>query len=593
MNTHKVEPPKRKIQIIDALPQRPFKIPKRTTRVDDEKHNTIPFGRLFKGQLEQYAIPPAIIDLELNDDDTSKFESIRENFGDARISSNVYIEKFSTLIHMEEAANSKHLATFDLQNVQISIHSRTSPIQLFKFSHGDYQKYYRAWRRGTIVAFTAKPTGSEVDTLQHNALKWIKEHNLFSILIGNPRYELTSPQKLDSEYSFQFCDELNEEQKNAVKYIVQADKDSNPFILFGPPGTGKTRTLVAAIAEIVAKRETAVLVCAQTNATCDEITERLLAVTHNISLFRMYARSYSKEKLSAKISTVCNFKAGEFQFPSLEYLYKYRIVVCTLLTAGFLVGARGDPNFNSSHFTHVFIDEAGCITEPVSMIPIAGLCTDYEKVNSVIVLAGDTKQLDAISLSKFAAKCGYQTSFMEYLQNSKPCYQLASQTNNMIQLTKNYRSHPEILKIPNIQFYDGLLEPKAGTGATHRFIGNDLLPNKEFPMIFDSVKGVCKQSPNSTTYYNEKEAEAVIEWVQKLLDKKCTGMEVTQRDIGIISPYHRQCEVIREDLINNGCPDITVGSAEVFQGQERPIMIISTVRTESDNLEFVTNPRVE
>lgn len=131
--------------------------------------------------------------------------------------------------------------------------------------------------------------------------------------------------------------------------------------------------MVAAIAEIVAKRETAVLVCAQTNAACDEITERLIAVSDNISLFRMYARSHNKEKLSAKVSTVSNFKAGEFQFPSLEYLYKYRIVVCMLLTACFLVGARGiDPNFNSSHFTHVFIDEDGCITEPVSMIPIAG-----------------------------------------------------------------------------------------------------------------------------------------------------------------------------------------------------------------------------
>lgn len=264
------------------------------------------FRRLSKGQFEQYAIPPAIIDLALNYDDTSKLpKSIHENLSDARISSNVYIEKFSTLIHMEEAANSKHLATFDLKNVQISIHSRTGHSQLFKFCHGDYHKYYRAWRKGTIDAFIVKSSESEVDTvisgqiyqidtyyilfkvlegfeelvclfgseahffnitfninrivyqLQHNALKWIKEHNLFSILIDNPRYELTSFQKLESEYryvisekkvlkltynyryyfsSLQFCNRLNEEQKNAVKHIVQADKDSNPFILFGPPG---------------------------------------------------------------------------------------------------------------------------------------------------------------------------------------------------------------------------------------------------------------------------------------------------------------------------------------------------------------------
>lgn len=131
--------------------------------------------------------------------------------------------------------------------------------------------------------------------------------------------------------------------------------------------------MIAAIAQIVAKKETNVLVCAQTNAACDELTERLLAVSENISLFRMYAKSHKKEKVSDKISTVCNFRDGEFQYPSLQYLYKYRIVVCTLVTAGFLVAAReADPNFNSSQFTHVFVDEAASITETLSLIPIAG-----------------------------------------------------------------------------------------------------------------------------------------------------------------------------------------------------------------------------
>lgn len=129
-------------------------------------------------------------------------------------------------------------------------------------------------------------------------------------------------------------------------------------------------------------------------------------------------------------------------------------------------------------------------------------------------------------------------------------------------------------------------------GATHRFVGNDLLQNKQFPMIFESVKGVCKQPKNSTSYYNEEENETVIKWVQKLMDLKNTGMKISEQDIGIISPYNRQCEVIQEDLINNGHANILVGSAEAFQGLERSIIIISTVRTESDDLGFVKNPRV-
>lgn len=198
-------------------------------------------------QLEEYEIPPDILDLEFNDNH-SRLKSIQENFHESRTSLDAYIGKFSALIHMEEAANSKHLAGFDLKNVQLSLHSH--PDKMFKFSHGDYQKYYRAWRKGTIDAFTAKKNGSQVETLisgkifkidthyilfkvddgfedlvcwfsgeaqlfkvsfninrivyqlQHNALMWIKEHGLFSILIDNPRYERTSTQKPEGEFRF-------------------------------------------------------------------------------------------------------------------------------------------------------------------------------------------------------------------------------------------------------------------------------------------------------------------------------------------------------------------------------------------------------
>lgn len=191
--------------------------------------------------LEDYTIPLDIIDLE--NGDISKLDSIIEKFANARISPSAYIQKFTALIHMEEAANTKHLETFKLKNVQIASHSNTCSRQIYKFSHGDYQKYYRAWKNKTIETFTAKPNGTELDLvvsgqiqqvdthyillkvlegaatlvawsggfnitfninrkvyqLQHNALKWIKEHNLFSILIDNPQYELTWPQKPETE----------------------------------------------------------------------------------------------------------------------------------------------------------------------------------------------------------------------------------------------------------------------------------------------------------------------------------------------------------------------------------------------------------
>lgn len=132
--------------------------------------------------------------------------------------------------------------------------------------------------------------------------------------------------------------------------------------------------MVAAIAEIARGSNNFVLALAHSNAACDELTARLLGVLRDGELFRLYAKSFDKDKLIAKIKPICNLENGEFQFPSLKYIYGFRVVVSTLLTAGCLVRARdADPDFDSGHFSHIFIDEAGCIHEPVSMIPIAGL----------------------------------------------------------------------------------------------------------------------------------------------------------------------------------------------------------------------------
>lgn len=171
-----------------------------------------------------------------------------------------------------------------------------------------------------------------------------------------------------------FSEALNEEQKLAVQHIVWGQNHSLPMILHGPPGTGKTRTLVAAIAEIVRGTNDFVLVMAHSNLACDEIAIRLLEVLRDGELIRIYAKSIKKEMVNIKIMPICNIRNGKFDFPSLAYLYQFRVVVSTLFTAGGFSRAREeDPAFNSGHFSRIIIDEAGCIHEPTSMIPIAGL----------------------------------------------------------------------------------------------------------------------------------------------------------------------------------------------------------------------------
>lgn len=98
-----------------------------------------------------------------------------------------------------------------------------------------------------------------------------------------------------------------------------------------------------------------------------------------------------------------------------------------------------------------------------------GLCSEHGKVNTKIVLAGDHKQLDAVTKSKYATKLGFKMSWMEYLMKSKKCYTRHPITKRydpdcIIVLTKNYRSHPAILHVPNQLFYDGTLEAKGDKG---------------------------------------------------------------------------------------------------------------------------------
>lgn len=209
-----------------------------------------------------------------------------------------------------------------------------------------------------------------------NALEWIKRHGLHSVLINNTKYDQVDysiTRENEQKFSCAYSETLNDEQKCAVQHIVWGKNHTIPILLHGPPGTGKTRTLVASIAEIVLGTTDNVLILAHSNAACDEIMMRLLEVLEPSYLFRLYAKSWKKESVNAKIMPNCNFYKSEFCFPSWEYLKRFRVLITTLLTSGCLVRSRGqDPDFDSGHYSRVFLDEAGCVHEPASMVPIAG-----------------------------------------------------------------------------------------------------------------------------------------------------------------------------------------------------------------------------
>lgn len=84
----------------------------------------------------------------------------------------------------------------------------------------------------------------------------------------------------------------------------------------------------------------------------------------------------------------------------------------------------------------------------------------------------------------------------------------------------------------------------------------------------------------------------VIKWIRKLSKTEWKGNKISTSDIGVVSPYKKQCALIRNELSNNGFKDVTVGTAEVYQGKEKQIIIISTVRT-GKPLGFITNEQVK
>lgn len=92
--------------------------------------------------------------------------------------------------------------------------------------------------------------------------------------------------------------------------------------------------------------------------------------------------------------------------------------------------------------------------------------------------------------------------------------------------------------------------------------------------------------------FNMKEVHVVIEYIKKLLVPGTVSKKpITQADIGVVTPYRLQCKIIGRECRKHDLKEVTIGTAEVFQGQERPVMIVSTVRSDGQ-LGFVKNPRV-
>ncbi|NWU07659.1 SDE3 helicase, partial [Cephalopterus ornatus] len=399
--------------------------------------------------------------------------------------------------------------------------------------------------------------------------------------------------------------QANKEQCRAVTHIVTGMSRPAPYLIFGPPGTGKTVTVVEAIKQVwTCFKDARILACAPSNSAADLLCQRLITDIAPRNIYRLIASSRNYKEVPTDIRPCCNWddEQSSYVYPSKEYLGRYRILVTTLVTAGRLVSANFAPGF----FSHVFIDECGHAVEPESVVAIAGLLTPMdEKTNPTggqLVLAGDPKQLGPVLTSPLAMEHGLGISLLERLMLHNPLYQKSGEEGYdpqfVTKLLCNYRSHEAILRIPNELFYDSELKACESDGPDVRnfYCNWEELPKKGFPIIFHGVCGEDQREEKSPSFFNTSEIEVLVDYLKKLLQnrgkKGCPT--VSPKEIGIISPYRKQVEKIRKaitslDPVLKKLADISqlkVGSVEEFQGQERRVILISTVRSFSTYLQF-------
>ncbi len=418
---------------------------------------------------------------------------------------------------------------------------------------------------------------------------------LREILLGEekPQFNVT---KLDLSAS-----PLNDSQKTALQKMVQAQ---DVGIIHGPPGTGKTTTLVQAIV-LAAHEEKQVLVTAPSNAAVDlladklsdqglrvlrighpaRVTEQSLSKTLDARIAQhrdyselrslrkrieqlrdmafKYKRKYGWAEKEQRRMLLEEAKVAKADADVLEFyivndlLQNSDVITCTL------VGAS-HPLLKGKRWKTVFIDEAAQALEPACWIAI-------QKAERVI-FAGDHQQLPPTIKSAEAARQGLATTLME------KC--IAQKNHAAAMLGIQYRMHEAIMNFSSQYFYQGQLH-------AHESVRSHHLPGQP-PVLFVDTAG-CGfaewQDPETLSRNNKEEGRLLLKMIENLIEQ--VGIDVWLDKcytLGIITPYSAQVEFLRQEAENS--PTLgaiahlaTINTVDAFQGQERDAIAVSFVRS--------------
>lgn len=424
--------------------------------------------------------------------------------------------------------------------------------------------------------------------MAHQALKRVKDYEGYLLdfedgsLSGNTD-EVIHKQFTEIEWMNKSVG-ANLAQSTAIRHIVNRTSFPSPYIVFGPPGTGKTSTLVEAVAQIVKLQpKSKVLITVNSNSACDEIGERLIKFVGANKMYRFYSPSFSKkmDRVNKKLKTCSNLKYGYHIQPSSEEIVSYNVIISTLVNAGRL------GKVSSNLFDYMFIDECASCSEPYVNIPLSIAMNKGKPFTPSIVLLGDPKQLGQIMRTFHSERFGFNISMMERVMNL-PKYKFGKDgfdPRYIVQLTDNFRSHHSILSYSNEQFYNSILKAKQTASIANFAVGWDMLPNKEYPIIFQA--SWTPSEMEGTSAFNTGDINFVKYYVGSMLKTGINGKRVSPKDIGIISPYAAQREKLRE-VYPTG---VEIGTVEYFQGREKLIIIVTAVRSKTPTVGFLKNEK--
>lgn len=383
---------------------------------------------------------------------------------------------------------------------------------------------------------------------------------------------------------------LNASQEKAVNEVLWA---KDVAVVHGPPGTGKTTTLVEAIFETL-RRESQVLVCAQSNMAVDWISEKL--VDRGINVLRIgnptrvndkmlsftyerrfeahpdYPQLWSIRKAIRELRQQrkhadswhqkmdrLKSRATELELRIRSSLFGEARVIASTLTGAANRVLEGEK------YSTLFIDEAAQALEAACWIAI--------RKAGRVVLAGDHCQLPPTVKSIMALKGGLGKTLMERIVENKP--------ETVTLLKMQYRMNEQIMKFSSEWFYHGMVE--SAPTVSHRGI-----LDYDTPMMWiDTAECDGKEEFVGENFgrINRAEAELTLQTLQQYLEKIGKQRILEESiDVGIISPYRAQVQLLRKELRKREFFRpyrhlLTVNTVDGFQGQERDIILISLVRS--------------